>query len=263
MKAFQAYFNPKQEKGHFLEIFCYNPNNKQEEILGNLYLIAQLKDSRTNDKHLLRELIDNIKDQYYADPNKGIEESFKQALGRMRFEQLPITGLSLVIFCIGPNLATLFSKIGQIKVFVFRGQEVFNLGDNPSFNSTGQKMFSNIMQGFLEPGDKIAVLNQELFKDFWEKMIFQKIKEIKKPKDLQKFFKEQKETLKHFFGILLFVFVKRQGKRIYLKAPKIPLPSQVPKKVLAAYPVPSSIFRKTIISIIFLIILLLLGWVIF
>ena len=164
-------------------------------------------------------------------------------------------------------MSVYFSKVGNLKVFLFREEEIFNLGDKTDFGNSAIKTFSNIVEGKLIKGDRILVSGQELFEKFWENKIFDKLKYVRKPKGLKNFFKENKKILRELFGVLLFIFVKKERRKIYLSLPKAILPSFASK----VFP-PSSFFRspffqeklrKSFISILILILLLLLGYLVF
>lgn len=301
-KFFEFYFNPKLKRDTSLETFCFSPADKKEEKLGNLYLVGELKNSLPKNKNLLKDLAEIIKNEYYALSPGETEESLKESLAKanqflekeLKKENTTWLGnLNFFVFSLTPeqkppqkffqklswklpfgsqqalNFLARFSKVGDLKVFLFRQEEIFNLGDTAGIRNSAIKIFSNIAEGKVSQGDKILVLGEELFKEFWENKIFENLKDIKKPKELKKLFKKNKEILKEFFGILLFIFVKKERKKIYLNLPKIPLPfSETYQKILP----PSSFFRslpfqeklkKSFISILILIILLLLGYLIF
>lgn len=322
MKAFQYYFKPrfsiwtrwgkeaKLRRATCFKTFSFEPSFRKEQKFGNLYLVGELKNVSAKNKEFLKNLAEIIKNEYYAMSQRTIEDAFKKSLARVnQFLERKIKrnnsdwlgNLSFLVFSLTPQpvrqagrqneisgrvsgkTSVIFSKIGNLKVFLFREKETFSLEENLNFNSSLIKTFPNIIKGELSQGDRILVLNQGLFEEFSKKDIFENFLEIKKVKELKKFFKEKKEILKDAFGILLFVFVKKQRKarRLFVHRPgkslggterisgevrkrKISLASfNFFPKIIPPSPLLKKSIKKSLISILILIFLLILGYLIF
>jgi len=303
-KFFEFYFNPKSRKDTLFEAFCFSPASKEEEKLGDLYLVGELKNILPKNKNLLKEIAEIIKSKYYFLPQRSQEIS-EQSLTPQEFLKESLTeanrflekelqkentdwlgNLNFFVLSLSYDLKAYFSEIGNLKVFLLREEEIFNLGSVGFKNNTG-RMFSNIVEGKLLEGDRLVILGEELFENLWQNKIFNEFKKVKKPKELKKLLKENKEFLRKLFGVLLFIFVEKERKKIYLNLSKIALffpsftrffqkISHQQKKIQHSFfqkILPQSSFfqspiflekiKKSFISILILILLLLLGYLIF
>ncbi len=273
MKVFQFYFNPRpfrladnfvrqysllkwlfKPKGFSVfESFYYSPVNKEERKMGQLFVVGEIKNALPENKRLLKEIAQAAKNEYFR--GKGhFEKSLEKVNSFLRKVKKQPEDLSLAIFGLSEDLSSTFSKIGDLKIFVFRENGVFNIGDNASFNSSSTRKFSSTMEGNLNNGDKLLILNKDLFSQLWDNKFFERLKDIKSPQELKDFFKRKKETLSQFSGVLLFVFVKKQKRRFNFNLPKIPFPKIhfFNKRI-----------EKGVISLLFLVVLLILGYLIF
>ncbi len=228
MENFIFYFNPKKRRDIILKSFCYSPSSKKECELGNLYLVIALNKPR-KDYDNLSELLEIIKNEYYHLPERGAEISFKGVLEKsndfLRKEREQqndkwLEGLSLSIFSLTNDFFIYFSQKNGLKNILIRGEELFEIGEIEESESPTQKMFSNMVKGKLVERDKMLVLNQELFIRLREESLLGEIKDLGSPRELKRIFKNEKETLKEFFGVLLLIFIKKEKRKIYLKIPE-------------------------------------------
>jgi len=278
MKIFQFYFNPfyrgitifsKSKKKPAFESFCYEPSQKQEEDLGFLCMVAEMEISSAKEKRNLKRLIESVKNEYYSSPERGLEESFRECLRRIGPEEIPKNLNGLVVFAVDKNFSCLFSKIGELKIILCRGGEIFNIGDNASFNSVGAKIFSNVMRGDLTKGDRLFILNKELFDQLWAYKLFKKFKYTKKPRQIKKIFKEKKEILKGLQGVLVFIHLDGKWKKIYFNLPRLKIPGlrinrhKIIRNILPQSPILREKIKKGFISFIILLAILLFGYLIF
>ena len=220
MKNLVFYFNPKKRKGVILKSFYYFPCSKKEEELGNLYLVAELTKSRGNYNNL-SELLELIKNEYYKIPERGAEISFKQTLEKIKAfvekereqeNQKWLEGLSLSFFSLTPDFSIFFSRKGNLSNFLIRQNVLFDFGAGQDIDS--------MIKGELIKEDKVIILNQDLLVRLREQALIDKLRHLKKPRELKKLFKNKKQILQEFFGVLLFVFVKKETKKIYFNTPK-------------------------------------------
>jgi len=254
MKVSQTYFNPRR-KNVFLNSFCYTPSNKEEGRLGHIYILGQ-----TNNRKLLKDIAIAIKEEYYSKTNRDKEVCFNKALEKankiLEKEQADIN-----IGVIGIHeYSLLYSQIGQLKVLLLRDNEIMDIAKE----ANRERTFSDIINGELEKKDIIIMQNNELFEQFWEKNIFNRIKQIKRLGELRKIFKEKKEVIRHFYGTSLFIYIKKPLIKIYFDYSKLAIPfMKLSKKIF-----PTSIdlqekMTKGLICIVIFIIILLLGWLVF
>ncbi len=247
MKAIQFHFNPNLKKQEAIfASYCFTPQNKAESVLGKLYLAGELRNIQPENHALIKTLTQIIKKAYYAPPYLEPEDSLKRALVEANdfLSQARPENLSFVILTITQDLLVRMTSVGKLKIIFARNNEMFNLneGITPSFSS--EITFPSIAEGESFTGDKILILNQELFDNFQEQNILQELNEIKKKKELIKNFKEKKEILKDFFGLCLFIFVRKERQKIYIQLPNWK-------------------FKKIILSILLLLAILIIGYFLF
>jgi len=268
-KFFEFYFNPQAKKDTILETFCFSPNSQEEEKLGKLYLLGELKNVLPKNRELLKKISEIIKNEYYAFPQREAGESLKESLKKANqflekeFKEENTTWLgNLNFFVIGQtsDLSVYFSKVGNLKTFLFRGKEIFNLENEEGIKNSAVKIFSNIVEGKLIKEDRILVLEEELFENLWQNQIFNDLKLIKKPREFKKLFKKNKERLREFFGVLIFIFIKKERRKIYFHPVKL-LGTRFTGK-LPSYLFQEK-FKRSLKYILILILLLLLGYLIF
>lgn len=281
MKVIEFYFNPQLRKETAFESFCFEPSLKKEEGVGNLYLVGEIENVIEKPADfLLKKLSELIQKEYYSKPEEGPEERFKRSLEIANqflkneiFEQRR-EKLNFLILSLRDDFSLSISKIGSLKIFLIRGEEIFDLGEKLNFTSGTFNFFSTAIEGKLREGDRILIFSQKLFEQFLGKGLFQNLKEIKNSQKLKKLFKKEKKNLSEFFGILLFVLVKKRKKRIYLNLPKISfsflkkvyphkLRGEITEKLSLQSPILKEALKKSWLKILILILLLLLGRLIF
>jgi len=286
-KIFQFYFNPKSKKEVRFESFCFVPSKRKEKQLGDLYLIGEIKNIPLTDKKLIDTLGEIIKNEYYSLPERKGEESLKEALlkadeflsKKLREERYSWLGsVNFLVVSVSEDLSIRFSEIGKIKIFILREEEIFDLGRKEVSNSG---TFSSMASGKLIKGDRLLILTQELSDKFWENKIFSELKKVKRPKELKKLIKKKKNLLRNFFGVLVFVFIKKRKLNFYFALPKIRLPQfNLPRlsftlrkplfrlsfslpKILPQSPALREAIKESIVKILILIILLMIGYLLF
>jgi hypothetical protein len=272
MKIFQFYFNPKK-KGLLLESFCYSPNGRNEEEFGNLYIVGEVKNVPRYRKDLLKELASVIKKEYYDPEERNLGKAFQNSLDKanvfLEENSESFSEVSMAVFSLTPGFSSLFSKTGNLKTFVFREGQMFDV-ENDSLKKEG---FSSVAQGGLEKGDIMLFLTEELFNRFWEENLFKEMGLIKKPRELKKLFKEKSDMFRELFGLLVVVFVRKElinWNRIF-KMPNIEIrmprtvffEEKISKKILPQSPDLRQSIKKGFKYFLILIIILLLGYLIF
>ena len=264
MKFFEFHFNPEAEKRDAIfDSFCFVPETKTEENLGSLYLVGGIKNVLPRTEGILAELAEIIKKEYYKPSQRETSDSFKESLARaneflteeIKKENVSWLGnLNFAAISLTPDFSMSLAKVGKLKILLVRDNEVFNIGENINFNTAVNKTFPNIVEGKLIQGDKILVLTQKVFEIFENEEIIKNLAEIKKLKEIKKNFKEKKRILKEIFGVYLLIIPEKKGvlfKKIYFPRIPFPLRSLTP------------FWRKNLIRLLILTILVLLGWLIF
>ena len=272
MKNFQLFFNPNSGDKVY-DTFCFEPENRKEEKLGNLYMAGV-----TNKNSLiLSPLAENIKNEYYKNYEDSSIQSLKKSLKKANEFLLSereknkvgwLDNLNFTIIAVDSNFHINFVKIGKLKTFILRKDEILNIGgQEEQINSNN--IFQNIITGGLMQGNKILILNQDI-SDLLEKdNILERLAKCS-IKSINPIFKSKKEVLKNLFGFcLLIVLGPKKRKLIKISFPRINFPKiSFPKMNLLSLDklIPSQIKTKVkegLISILILIILLILGYFLF
>lgn len=266
MKNFQFFFNPNSGDKVY-DTFCFEPENRKEEKLGNLYMAGA-----TNKGNLvLSSLAENIKNEYYKNCEDSSVESLKKSLKKANEFLLSeraknkvgwLDNLDFIIITIDSDYRINFVKIGKLKTFILREDEILNIGTREE-QINPNNIFQNIITGNLTLGNKILILNQDISDLFKKNNILERLTRCS-AKSINPIFNSKKELLKNVFGFcLLIVLSPKKRKLIKISFPKIPkinfskiylpfldrlIPSQIKTRV-----------KKGLISILILIILIILG----
>jgi hypothetical protein len=235
MQALEYYFNPRLRKDVFFEVFSFKPDTYQKKYLGNLYLIVELDNVLQKDRIFLEKLGKLIRDEFYSSTTRLPEISLKEALkkanqfldnkinqGEIRW----LGNLNVAVLSIS-NFFLYFSKAGNIKILLLRGDELLDISENLEMqagSSTPFKFFSSIASGRLAASDKIMVLTQRLFEEFYDEVLPSIINLPKlDDKTLKKFFRERKKEIKDYSGVFFLASAEgeKQRFRFQLRLPLI------------------------------------------
>lgn len=147
------------------EIFRFQPDNMEQVALGNLYIIAELN-SVKDCTHLGNLLAALIKREYYLNPQRGITKSFDSALRKanLYLKDLSDQGnsewlgkLHFICAVISGN-ELFFAQAGAPKAFLCRQAHLTDLAHKiipEPEKQTPAKIFSSVVSGKIEAGDKI------------------------------------------------------------------------------------------------------------
>jgi len=261
MQVFDYHINPKLKKGLAFKSFYFQPESKEEKNLGQLCVVAELSNSLSRDSKIIDNLVSEIKEEFFSQPSRNPETALEDALkkGNEYLEKLAQEGnvrwlgnLNVAIISV-KDFSINFSKAGNIKLLLLRGNEYHDIGENLEFQNISSnqpdQLFSNIASGRLSETDKAIILTQDVF-DFFHANLAEKIIEypMLTPKTLNRMFKEKKNEMKEFSGIFFLIFIN-QGRRGKLPLFKI--------KLL------STKIKKEILLIIGLILILIFSYLIF
>jgi hypothetical protein len=272
MKNFQFYFNPNSGD-RIYDTFCFEPENKKEEKLGNLYM-AGMTDKNSSTLPFLAE---KIKNEYYKNNESSQNDNFKKSLQKANEFLLSqkkenkvgwLDDLDFVILTISSNFHMNFVKIGKLKTFVLKSDEIFNIGTERE-QTNSDNLFQNIITGELLEENKVLITNENIFNLLEKNSILERLTKCS-IKSINPIFNSQKELLKNIFGFCLLTVLtpnKRKLIRFYLphvNFPKISFPKTnysfsdklIPLKIKIR-------LKKSFISILILIILLILGSLLF
>jgi hypothetical protein len=261
MQVFDYHINPKLKRDLVFKSFYFQPEIKEEKNLGRLCIVIEMSNSLLRDSKIISNLASDIKEEFFSEPSRNPETALKQALkkGNKYLEKLTQEGnvrwlgnLNLAVISIKDSIIN-FSKAGNIKLLLLRGNEYHDIGENLEFQNTSSSQlnqpFSNIASGRLSETDKVIILTQDIF-DFFHLNLAEKIAVLADltPKTLSKILGKQKKDMEKISGIFFLIFMEqKRHKRLPLLKIKFPFIK----------------IKKEIFLIIALILILLLSYLIF
>ena len=190
-----------------------------------------------------------------------------------------------------------FTKTGKARVWIARSGSVVDVGKEIADSSDSSKVFGNVVSGKILPEDKIIVLTSDLAELFVRQNLLQDLAFLRDEKQFQQLFKTKQHELSQVIGALFAVIIELPEKK-KVKAPgKVPqmlsplrllrfpaaktswpllksarLKSLLPIRPLTKFSIPRVTIpnnlipqfrKKNLISLFFLAVLLLAGFVLF
>jgi hypothetical protein len=234
MRVAEFHFNPDVKPDLIFNSFCYEPENIYEKRVGNLFLVGLLKNALPKNKKLIENLAQIIKREYYRPKSLAPKIALKEGLIQANnfLEDLGKKGdvswlgnLSFLALGIKGNVLN-FSKVGEIKIFLFRGKRMVDVEKKAKlekFEPFPLRVFGSLVSGKIAEGDSILILTKEVFDFFEREKIFEEIKEIGflDGKILKRILDEKKREVLEIFGICLLIsFVKEilpKERSVFLK----------------------------------------------
>lgn len=217
----------------FCEIFRYQPDNIEQTALGSLFIVAQL--TLIKDCGYLNNLLASlIKREYYLYPHKGTMKSFQSALKKANGHLAELAKQAntewlgkLHFLCVAAtDQELLFSQAGESRAYLFRQDHLTNLAKKivpDSEKPHSAKIFSSLVCGKIEPGDKIILATppiDELFSPAGLRQIIARQPNILGvAEQINKILREQ-DAIKQIAILLL----EAQGEG--LKTPPLPEPNR-------------------------------------
>lgn len=217
-KVLEMHFNPPVGKNgnYFFDCRCFCPDKKQEKQLGILCLISEINQASFPEKGLIPPLNKILQKEYYSFHYQDPSDCFKSALeGANNFldEQknefnVALEKINYNAFSLRPDLAVSLAKMGKATSLLFTENNIFDLTKSLTQQSGTGKIFSDIIEGYLEKKDKIFITTQGLYEVFYEQDILRDILPSKNKKQAKKIFKTKKQILKNYQGACLLIFAK-------------------------------------------------------
>lgn len=167
------------EKGRsFCDIFVYEPENIEEQSLGNLYIVGEIVNFSENSSYLINLLVSIAKKEFYSNSNSGKStmESLELSLHKVNSTLSKLAeqgnvdwiGNLNMTFCAYRNNELHLSQTGKIKTILLRDEQITDIGKNVTNEEKPHpfKTFANIANGELENGDLVLFATPELFEIF-------------------------------------------------------------------------------------------------
>lgn len=228
MQVFELHFNPGKREDIIFDTFCYKPEDIYEKRLGYLFMAGEISNSLPQNERFLKNLSRVLKTKFYSLKTKPsqtcLRESLKEA--NLFLEKIAkegdvswISNLNFAILNLSPKPQVNtkkaksrkyifnFTRVGEIEIFLARGQKVLNIGKNLEFDEVDPyplKIFSNVVSGELEWGDRILILSKGISEAFSSQKIVTKIAKLPYI-DQRAINQVLKEVEKGIFGICLIL----------------------------------------------------------
>lgn len=230
VKTVELILAPKNEKSRaFLDTCVFEPENIEEQNLGNLYIIGEIAKTSSSSEYLINLLVNTIRKEYYASSNRSPIESLEQSLSKTN-EVLAdfaeqgniewIGNLHMVIAVLKSN-TLLFSQTGLAQTFLLRDQDVINIGQDLATDPKPHplKTFSNVASGEISAGDKIVLATSE-FKNIANEIKLRKVF----GEGIDEYFQEKVESVlgKNMSAAIIFLDAVKKKTATGINFVKIP-----------------------------------------
>ena len=226
MQVFDYHIGPKLKKDLIFKSFYFQGEDQKEKELGALCIIAELSNYLSSDSKILNDLGATIKKEFFSELNKSPEQALINSLraGNLFLEKLSKQGnmrwlgnLNVAIFAI-KDLSVHFSKAGNIRLLMLRGDEYHDIGENLEFQQPSSDknihLFSNIASGQLAENDKLITLTHDMFDFFYNELSEQILKfPTLSSKILGQMLKTKKEKMEKISGIFFLIFINRKHQK--------------------------------------------------
>ncbi len=239
MQFFEFHFN-KQDKGQNLfESFVFDPENENQEVMGNLIVAGEINNATQESEGLLNDLAKLIKENHYSACDIASKISFKKSLVKANsyLKNLAKDGKvnwlgNFNFFAMNASQDLInFVKVGNIKILLIREKEIYDIGENLEYQSNDGvgSYFLNVAIGKLGPDDRLIVATSKIYDLLNEKNILKKIVALSdwSQKNLSQIFKQNKKEIANVQGMILMTTSKEKEakKPIFNFAlPKITIP---------------------------------------
>ena len=165
-----------EEGKSFCDIFVYEPENIEEQALGNLYIVGEIVNFSENSSYLINLLASIAKKEFYSNSRKSTMESLEASLHKINSTLSDLAeqgnvdwiGNLNMTHCAYKNGELHFSQTGKIRTILIRDGQITDIGKNITDKEKPHpfKTFANIANGELESGDLVLFATPELFNVF-------------------------------------------------------------------------------------------------
>ncbi len=165
-----------EEENSFCDIFVYEPENVDEQNLGNLYIVGEIVNFSESSSYLVNLLASIIKKEFYSKPKRPTMESLEAGLHKANstLSNLAEQGnvdwignLNMICGAYKEN-ELYFSQVGNVKTLLVRDVQITDIGKNIAKEEKPHpfKTFANIASGEIEKNDLILLATPEFFNIF-------------------------------------------------------------------------------------------------
>jgi serine/threonine protein phosphatase PrpC len=223
-----------EEEKSFCDVFVYEPENIEEQALGNLYIIGEVVNLPENSSYLINLLASIIKKEFYSKPKRSSLESLEASLHKANStlsdlaEQGNVDWVGNLNMVCGSskNRELHLSKVGNIRTLLVRNGQVTDIGKNVAQEGKTHpfRTFINIASGELETDDLVLFATPELFNVFSLEKIKQVVSSSENIDDLARTIQDSVEQEDNISSVgLLIIKVEEEVKEEELSRVKIPV----------------------------------------
>jgi serine/threonine protein phosphatase PrpC len=213
-----------EEEKSFCDIFIYEPENVDEQKLGNLYIVGEIVNLSESSSYLINLLASVIKKEFYSKPKRPTMESLEAGLHRANsiLSNLAEQGnvdwignLNMICGACKEN-ELYFSQVGSAKTLLVRDNQITDIGKNITKEEKPHpfKTFANIASGEIEKNDLVLFATPEFFNIF----SLEKTRQIASSLDLEELAEviqdkiEQEEGISAVGLLIMKIEDKKQSK---------------------------------------------------
>jgi len=163
-----------------LEVFVTDEDKVEDSGLGSLFVLAEINSREKGVRDKVRQLIEMIKNDYYASPTPDVETSLETTCQNLNLNfadvmQKPEAWYEKVNMLVGVTYEDVltFSQMGSFSGYLIRGTKVSSILDTQK-NDPTDELFSQLTTGEVKAGDVVVLADYTLF-DFFS---LEKIKKV-------------------------------------------------------------------------------------
>jgi hypothetical protein len=161
----------------FIELFEFAPENVNQQPLGKLLGIFEVKDNEDESAYIVNFLTSVAKKEYYINNKRPVIDGFESTLHKINIalSELAKNGnvkwigkLDAVVCTLEKNIIH-FSVSGEAKVLLLRDQSLTDISEglaSQDLEPYPLKTFVNVSSGKLEPDDKLIITTGDIFHIF-------------------------------------------------------------------------------------------------
>lgn len=165
----------QDDEKSFGDIFVYEPENVEEQKLGSLFIVGELRDLPRNCSYIINLLASKIKKEFYSNTKRSSEESLEAGLMEANAVLADLAGQGNGEYIGKLNMVCgtykhrkfYISQIGKIKSLLVRDKKISQIikeADVPVFSP--ERVFNNIASGELIENDVVIFATPGLFNIF-------------------------------------------------------------------------------------------------
>lgn len=200
IKVREIVFSGEEDKS-FCDVFVYEPENIDEQMLGNLYIIGEVVNLSESSSYLVNLLASIIKKEFYLNTKRTVIEALEASLHKANaiLSDLAEQGnvdwvgnLNMICAVYSKNELHL-SQAGEVKTLLMRNGQITDIGKNITKEERTHpfKTFANIASGELEVDDLALFATPKFFNIF----SLEKLKKMSTALQIDEFAEKLQETI--------------------------------------------------------------------